>query len=126
MKKQKVVAILGASDKKERYSYKALCLLQTLGYKPVPVHPKLVEIGGVKTFASLADLKNDSQKIDTLTVYVKPEISSKLVDEIVALRLGRVILNPGTENPFLEESLQNANIPFEKACTLVLLNTGQF
>jgi hypothetical protein len=37
-----------------------------------------------------------------------------------------VIINPGAESRELELALRNARIPFEHACTLVLLRTGQF
>ncbi len=33
---------------------------------------------------------------------------------------------PGTENPELEEALASAGIEVVKACTLVMLRTGQF
>jgi hypothetical protein len=38
----------------------------------------------------------------------------------------RVIFNPGTENPRLARSLRADGIEVEEACTLVLLQTGQF
>jgi hypothetical protein len=47
-------------------------------------------------------------------------------DAILALRPGRVILNPGTESPALEQALTTAGIPWQHACTLVMLRTGQF
>jgi hypothetical protein len=37
-----------------------------------------------------------------------------------------VIFNPGTENPELEARHDQAGIPHEQACTLVLLRTEQF
>jgi uncharacterized protein len=49
-----------------------------------------------------------------------------MIGDIVALAPGRVILNPGAESAELELALRNARIPFERACTLVLLRVGQF
>ncbi|HMN68531.1 MAG TPA: CoA-binding protein [Bdellovibrionales bacterium] len=117
------VAILGASTKPDRYAFKAFKMLQEHGHTPLPVTPKFGEIEGVKAVSNLKDLK---EKVDTLTMYVGPETSSKLVDQILALKPGRVIFNPGSENPELEHQLAEAGIAFEKACTLVLLRTGQF
>jgi len=45
---------------------------------------------------------------------------------IISLKPGRVIFNPGTENPELMERLDAANIPYLQACTLVMLRAGQF
>jgi predicted CoA-binding protein len=117
------VAILGASDNPERYSNRALKMLREHGHRPLPVHPKLTEIDGVPVVPGLGDLPDD---VDTLTVYLAPVRSRPLADEIVSLAPGRVILNPGTEDPELEARLESAGLPIEKACTLVLLSTGQF
>ena len=117
------VAILGASQKSERYSYKALQMLLENNHAVFPVHPTLDEIEGHKVYASLADI---NEKIDTLTVYVGPNWIETAIPAIVALKPGRVILNPGTESELLKGALDRAGIPWLEACTLVLLRTGQF
>ncbi len=85
--------------------------------------PKFTELEGTKAYAKLADLP---PKIDTLTMYVGPDLSTKMESEILALRPRRVIFNPGSENPPLQNSLAKAGIEVEEACTLVLLRTHQF
>lgn len=55
-----------------------------------------------------------------------PSISAGLADAIVAAKPERVIFNPGTENPALEEQLSQAGIAVVRACTLALLRTNQF
>ena len=62
----------------------------------------------------------------TLTLYVGPARLEPMIDSLVALKPGRVIFNPGTESPALQQALDTAGIPWEEACTLVLLRTGQF
>ncbi len=117
------VAILGASNKPERYSHQALRLLAENGHAVFPIHPALAEIDGHPTFQRLADL---SAPVHTLTMYVSPSHSTGMADEIISAHPARVIFNPGTENPALEEKLSAAGIPVLRACTLVLLRTGQF
>ena len=117
------VAILGASNKPERYSYKALKRLLEHHHEVFPVHPALSEIDGIKTYPSLDLLP---RPLDILTLYVGPEISSKLAEKILTLKPGRVIFNPGTENPSLQSALAEAGIKIQEACTLVLLATHQF
>ncbi len=119
----KRVAILGASDRPDRYAYRAFALLRQHGFHPVPVHPTLGEIDGIPVSKDLASLHGP---IGTLTLYVNPTISESLAGAIVSLNPGRVIFNPGTESPALQSRLSAAGIPFEEACTLVLLQTGQF
>ena len=117
------VAVLGASNKPERYSFQAVKLLAEKGHAVFPVHPALTAIDGMPVFKGLADVP---VPIHTLTVYVGPERSSALAAAILAKRPHRVIFNPGAENPALAAQLQSARIDVYNACTLVLLRTGQF
>lgn len=117
------VAILGASQNTERYSYLAFKMLQEYGHKPFPVTPKFTDLEGVPTFPALKDIP---EKIDTLTMYVGPDISTRLKSDILALKPRRVIFNPGAENAALQADLKSAGIQVEEACTLVLLRTKQF
>ncbi len=117
------VAIFGASDKPDRYSYKALKLLEKYGHNPIPIHPFHEQIDGRKVHIQLHEITDE---VDTLTMYVNPKISSDFIEEIVNLAPKRIIFNPGSENPEIYPVLKEYNIPYEEACTLVLLNTGQF
>ena len=80
----------------------------------------------VKGLPAVADLGRIDRPVDTLTLYVGPGRSAQLQDAILALKPGRVILNPGTESAPLQAALDRAGIPWQHACTLVLLRTGQF
>ena len=122
MSKQRVV-IVGASNNPERYSHRALLLLRKHGHEVVPVHPKLAEIEGIPV---VADLSAITGPVDTVTMYVGAAISNGLTEKLTALKPRRVIFNPGAENAALVADLEKAGISCEEACTLVLLNTGQF
>ncbi len=122
-KKSETVAVLGASDNPERYSNRAVRLLLEHGHHPIPVNPRLEKVEDLPVAPSLGDIE---EPVDTLTLYLSPERLEPLRDDILALKPGRVIFNPGTETPALASALTEAGIPCEEACTLVLLNTGQF
>lgn len=117
------VAVLGASDKVERYSNKALRLLVEKGHEPVPVNPGLAEVEGIRCLPSLAAA---GAPLDAVTVYLNPERSAPLGQAIVAAKPGFVVFNPGSENPALEAELSAAGVRTLRACTLVLLATGRF
>lgn len=117
------VVIVGASNNPERYSHRALLSLRRHGHEVVPVHPKLAEIEGIPV---VPDLSAISGPVDTVTMYVGAAISAGLQEKLIALKPRRIIFNPGAENPPLEDALIKAGIACEEACTLVLLNTGQF
>lgn len=117
------VAVLGASHKPERHSNQAIRLLLELGHTVIPINPRLDVAEGVPAVHTLAEI---GDTVDVLTLYVGPERSAPLTEDIVRLNPGRVIFNPGTESMALEARLDAAGIPHERACTLVLLRTGQF
>lgn len=121
--KHERVAILGASNHPERYAHLAFRLLREHGHEVLPVHPALADIEGVPVARRLGELAGP---VDTLTLYVRPEIAEGALPEILALRPGRVIFNPGTESPKLRDSLSREGILWVEACTLVMLRTGQF
>lgn len=120
---KQTVVILGASDKPDRYAYKAFKQLEAKGHLTILVHPTLKEVEGVKVFANLSDIKGT---VNTITVYVNPSISTSLSSQIIALKPNRVIFNPGAENESLAMEIKNRGIAVENACTLVLLSTEQF
>ncbi len=88
---------------------------------PVSQHGR--SIMEVKGYRSLLEI---GQPIDTVTVYLNPMAGERVLDDIIAVRPGRVIFNPGTESESIFERLDQAGIRIITACTLVLLNTGQF
>jgi len=117
------VAVLGASKNPDRYSNMAVRRLREAGHRVIPVNPALTEIEGLPVAKSLNDI---TDSIDTLTLYVGPQRSSPMIDDILRLAPKRVIFNPGTESQELATALDRANIPHLEACTLVMLQTGQF
>ncbi len=116
-------AVLGASPKEDRYSFKAVRMLKEHGFSPVPVHPAGHAVDGLEGLKSLDEI---TDSIDTLTVYVSAKISSAEVEKILKLNPRRVIFNPGAENPELGKELEKAGIEVVEACTLVMLRTEQY
>jgi len=117
------VAVIGASDNPERYSYKAVMLLKEKGHAVFPVHPKLQSLEGLPVYSSV---KTIPAPIDTITLYVSAELSGKIGDELLNAAPRRIIFNPGAENPALEAKAREKGVETVEACTLVMLKTGQF
>ncbi len=117
------VAVLGASDKPDRFSYKAVMLLKDKGHQVFPVHQRVKTIEGMNVFPSLKEIKSP---VDTLSLYVSADISSKLTTEILEKSPRRIIFNPGAENPELEQQARRHGIQTVNNCTLVMLRSGAF
>ena len=122
-KSAEAVAILGASPKPERYAYRAFQMLREYGHRPVPINPAFDDILGEKCYRTIADAP---QPIDTVTLYLGEARSNPLIDDIIAAKPRRIIMNPGAENPALGEKAEAAGIEVVEGCTLVMLSTGQF
>ncbi len=121
--KHERVAVIGASSKTNRYSYKAIKLLKEHNHIPVPVSVRSTEILGFKAYRTVEDIKGS---IDTVTLYVNPKVLAPMIDAIIAMQPKRVIMNPGTESEEAKLLFTEHGIHVVEACTLVLLKTEQF
>ncbi|HOB99400.1 MAG TPA: CoA-binding protein [Verrucomicrobiota bacterium] len=117
------VAVLGASNKTDRYSFKAVRMLREKGHVPYPVHPALAAVDGIPAWTSLRAIP---EPIDTVTVYLSARNQEAIANDLLGGGARRVIFNPGAENPELAEQLRQRGKEVLEACTLVLLSTGQF
>jgi predicted CoA-binding protein len=109
---KKNTLVLGASLKPERYSNMAINRLRNYNHN-------------VKAFG-LREGEVNTVTIDTVTLYLNPKRQEDYYDYIIGLAPNRVIFNPGTENIEFYELLNENDIRYEIACTLVLLGTGQY
>lgn len=114
--------VLGASENPERYSHMAVKKLIAAGHEVVAIGSRP---GAVDTVPIQTDMPAVTD-IHTVTMYLHPDNQQDYFDYIPALKPQRVIFNPGAENEALEQLLRQAGITTIRACTLVLLNTGQF
>ena len=117
------VAVLGASAKPDRYSNQAVRLLASFDYRPLPVNPAFDEVEGLTCFQTLAEI---GEPVHTITLYLGPARSTPLIEEILAAKPQRIIMNPGAENDALAEAASGAGIEVVEGCTLVMLRTGLF
>lgn len=114
--------VLGASTNPERYSHMAVNQLRRQGFDVVAVGPKPGRIADV-------DIRSDlpaTADIDTVTLYLGPANQPPYYDGILSLKPRRILFNPGTENPELEQLATQNGVQAQRACTLVLLSTGQY
>ena len=118
----KKTLVLGASDNPDRYSYRAVHMLKNHGHEVVPVG---IRKGNVAGLAIHTD-RPQAADVDTVTLYVGPQNQPAWYDYILDLQPKRILFNPGTENPELEELAHQRGIRTEEACTLVLLSIGQY
>ena len=78
------VALVGASDKPSRYAFMAMKMLEDYGHTVTLISPRLSAVESRPVFPTLQAAPADRGPIDTITLYVGPEISMKLAHDIEA------------------------------------------
>ncbi|MEL6122521.1 MAG: CoA-binding protein [Bacteroidota bacterium] len=116
------IVVIGASLNPSRYSHQAVSLLSEKGYDVIAIGRKDGQIGDVQIHQDQIDL----DEVDTISLYLSPQIQAQYHDYIKMLGARRIIFNPGTENPEFQQELVDEGVDAFEACTLVMLRTGQF
>jgi len=119
---KKKTLVIGASEKPERYSNKAIKMLRMNGHPVVAIAPRPGRVDDV----SFDTGRKNYEDIDTVTLYVGPRNQPEFYDYVIALNPKRVIFNPGTGNDEFAVKLSDAGIHYEEACTLILLTIGNY
>ncbi|HRN35883.1 MAG TPA: CoA-binding protein [Flavobacteriales bacterium] len=122
MPNAKKTLVLGASLKEERYSNMAIRNLRRHNQPVVAVGLREGEVGDVQVEKDLPG----GLQVDTVTMYLNAHNQEAWRERILAMKPKRIIFNPGAENPAFERAAQEAGIETLEACTLVMLNTGQY
>ena len=122
MNPSKKTLVLGASENPDRYANMAIRNLLHHGHEVLAIGRKQASTHGISINTEPLPFEN----IHTITLYMNQQHQQAYYNYILSLKPQRVIFNPGTENDELEDLLKASNIPYMEACTLVLLNTGQY
>ncbi len=80
----KTIALVGASEKTDRPSYRVMRFLQDNGYRVIPINPSLAgkQILGETIYATLADAPAPYEMVD---IFRNSEAAGILVDEAIHL-----------------------------------------
>ncbi|HCC07516.1 MAG TPA: CoA-binding protein [Clostridiales bacterium] len=111
-------AVVGATNRTEKYGYKIFKKLITHGKTVFPINPRLEEIEGIKVYK---ELKEIHQKIDVVNFVVNPAIGINFVKECKELGIKYIWLQPGTISDELLKYASESDIITIDACVLVML-----
>lgn len=119
----KKTLVLGATSNPMRYAFLAVQRLLKKGHEVIAVGSKKGHVLGIEIQDKMPHFVPD---LNTITLYINPQIQKNYYQPILNLKPRRVIFNPGTENPELEKLCRDAGIEVLEACTLVMLSTDQY
>ncbi|HAB7513137.1 TPA_asm: CoA-binding protein [Listeria monocytogenes] len=77
LKKAKVIAVVGLSDKPDRTSYRVSQIMQQVEYKIIPVNPNADEILGEKAVKRLTDIE---EHVDIVNVFRRSEFLPEIAE----------------------------------------------
>ena len=119
----KVVAVIGASSNRNKFGNRAVRAFRQQGYTVVPINPHEAEIEGLKTYASVLEVPGS---IDMATLYVRPEVGERVIDEIAHKQIREVWLNPGSESEALIARARALRIQPTIACSIVSIGQNPY
>jgi len=113
-------AVVGASDRPDKYGHRCyVCYLQN-GRKAYPVNPRVETILGNRVFRDLASLP---EKVESISVITPPAVTETVIDDAIAAGVKNVWLQPGAESPLAVQKAEQAglNVIYGGPCLLVTL-----
>ena len=78
IKKYRDIAVVGISDKPDRYSYQVAKFLSDRGYNIIPVNPMLTTWMGKKVYSNVHSIDTN---VDVVDIFRKPEFIEEIVKD---------------------------------------------
>lgn len=93
----RTIALVGASDRPDRPSYRVMAMLQDHGYRVIPVNPQITgeHLHGEFVFRELAQI---GEPIDVVDIFRRPLAAGEAVDEAIAVGAKAVWMQLGVIN----------------------------
>jgi len=116
--KNNLIALIGASNDKNKYGNKILLDLVTKGYNVVPINLKEDNISGLKSYSNVYEL---SEKPSIINFVVPPNVGFELTKELVESGFDNFWYQPGAESPEISSYLESNSKNFiDDKCIMVL------
>ena len=112
----KTIAIVGASNDRNKFGNKAVRAFKQQGYEVFPVNSKEDTVEGLRAFKSIADVPVRPQLI---SVYLPPPVLVKILPDIAARGCDELWLNPGTDSAEVVAAAGRLNLNVIQACSIV-------
>lgn len=119
----KVVAVIGASNNRQKFGNRAVRAFVREGYTVVPIHPSEAYVEGLTAYRSVLDVPGT---IDMASFYVPPEIGEQVIEEVARKQIKEVWLNPGSESDALVAKARSLSIAPIVACSIVAVGQNPY
>lgn len=114
-----VVAVVGASKNRNKFGNKAVRAYVHHGFDVYPVNPNDETIEGLKAYRSVLDIPVE---IDRVAIYLPPERTLGILDEIAKKGTKELYLNPGTEDQRVVDKATALGLEPILACSIIAID----
>ena len=116
--KNNLIALIGASNDKNKYGNKILLDLISKGHNVVPINPKEDSIAGLKSYSNVSEL---SEKPSIIKFVVPPNIGFQLTKDLVESDYDNFWYQPGAESEEISSYLYlNSKNYIDDKCIMVV------
>jgi predicted CoA-binding protein len=114
-------AVIGASADPSKYGHLVFARYLARGLQAFAVNPRGGKILGHPTYPNLAALP---EPVDAVSIITPPEVTERVIDEIIAAGIRNVWLQPGAESEAAIRKAEDAgvNLIHGGPCVLVALS----
>ncbi len=118
---KKRIAVVGASDRRQKWGNKIVRFLVQRGHETIPVNPGLEVVEGLTCYPRLEDIPREgaSPPVGGIDLVVNPQIGIEVARSAAALGIPIIFAQPGAESPEIAEFCRENGIDYVEACVLV-------
>ena len=111
--KDKKIAVVGVSDREEKFGFKIFRDLLAQGFDVYGVNPRGGEVLGKQIYKSLKDLRPIP---DVVITVVPHQITERIVDECAVLGVKELWMQLGSESDLAIQKAKKSNLNFYSGC----------
>ncbi len=110
------IAVIGASNDRNKFGNKAVRAYEHAGWTVYPVNPKEKTIEGIAVYPSLAEVPGE---LDRISVYLPPVVTLAMIPEIAEKNAAQTFFNPGSADPRVYAAADQAGFVYRPDCSIV-------
>jgi predicted CoA-binding protein len=112
------VAVIGASNRHDKFGNKAVRAYVAHGHSVYPVNLRESTVEGLPAYRSILDVPVD---LDATLVYVPPHVTLRLLPDIARKGPGELYLNPGSEDDAVVVKAAELGLDPILACSIIAI-----
>lgn len=114
----RTVAVIGASNNRDKFGNKALRAFERQGYTVIPINPTEAKVEGHQAYASVLDVPGS---IDVATVYVPARAGVTVMEQLAQKGVAEVWLNPGADDDVVVSRARELGLRTIRACSIIAI-----